>query len=370
MNGNYLAGTACRHLLEALADPRRILELGPADWDALIPLARAAELLPRLAAALENRGLDGRLTPKARAHLVAAKRLAAHRQQKILWELDRLERALRNFEAPVLLLKGAGYLVGGLTVGQGRLFRDVDLLVPRSRIGEIERLLREGGWKPAPLDRYDERYYRQWMHEIPPLRHPERYVEVDVHHSILPPTGRIRVDPALLLEAAMPVSGCPFKVPAPADMVLHSAAHLFFSGEYRHGLRDLSDLDLLLREFGRGDPGFWDRLAARSGELNLERALFYGLRYTQRLLATPVPAGTAARVSRFGPAGITIRGLDAIFQRAFAPDHPAAVDGWTAWARALFSARCHWLRMPPALLLYHFFHKAVKGRKTGVGGSA
>ena len=41
-----------------------------------------------------------------------------------------------------------------------------------------------------------------------------------------------------------------FAVLAPEDMVLHSATHLFNEGEFDRGLRDLNDLDLLLREFG------------------------------------------------------------------------------------------------------------------------
>jgi hypothetical protein len=36
-------------------------------------------------------------------------------------------------------------------------------------------------------------------------------------------------------------------------MVLHSATHLFYDGELNHGLRDLVDLDDLLRHFSGAD---------------------------------------------------------------------------------------------------------------------
>ena len=70
---------------------------------------------------------------------------------------------------------------------------------------------------------------------------------VDVHHNILPPTGRLRPDPRLLLAAARPASRVRTSAcSAPADMVLHSACHLLQSGEHDKSLRDLGDLDGLI----------------------------------------------------------------------------------------------------------------------------
>ncbi|UUZ51357.1 hypothetical protein LP420_18985 [Massilia sp. B-10] len=42
-------------------------------------------------------------------------------------------------------------------------------------------------------------------------------------------------------------------------MVIHSATHLFYDGEFDKGLRDLLDLHRLLTEFG-ATPGFWQVL--------------------------------------------------------------------------------------------------------------
>ena len=89
-------------------------------------------------------------------------------------------------------------------------------------------------------DAYDQRYYRQWMHELPPLRHMTRQTVLDVHHTILPLTAHLKPDPAKLWEAAVGIEGqVNFCVLAPVDMVLHSATHLFHDGELEHGLRDL-----------------------------------------------------------------------------------------------------------------------------------
>ncbi len=51
-------------------------------------------------------------------------------------------------------------------------------------------------------DPYDDLYYRQWMHELPPLVHGERGRMVDVHHTILPLTARPTPDAQALIADA------------------------------------------------------------------------------------------------------------------------------------------------------------------------
>ncbi|CAL1241659.1 nucleotidyltransferase domain-containing protein [Candidatus Methylocalor cossyra] len=352
-----------RRMLELLAEPAAMVELTEPEWDALLPLSRATRLFSRLAALAAGAGLLARLPAKVQDHMAAALRWVAHRRQKILWELYHLERALEGIETPIVVLKGAGYLLAGLRVAEGRTFADVDLLLSRESLIQAERALRDGGWQAPALDDYDQRYYRAWMHELPPLRHPERQVEVDLHHTLAPPTGRIKVDPAPLLAAAVPLAGSRFWVPGPADMVLHSALHLFYGGEFDHGLRDLSDLDLLMREFGARDPGFWPALVDRATALGLGRPLAYALRYTQRLFRTPVPEPIVARADRLGPPKPLRRVMDALFETALTPRNPAAVEGASAQARRLLWIRSHWLKMPPGLLLSHALHKIRKGKK-------
>jgi len=145
------------------------------------------------------------------------------------------------------------------------------------------------GWHASGLSEYDKRYYRRWMHEIPPMQHIQRATVIDVHHAILPDTARYHPDSAKLRSRAVAVKGLPgVYVLAAEDRILHSAAHLFHDGELPHGLRDLTDLDLLLRD-AAADREFWPRLAARAGELQLSRPLFYALRYLRHFLDTPFP---------------------------------------------------------------------------------
>ena len=118
---------------------------------------------------------------------------------------------------------------------------------------------------------YDARYYRRWSHELPPMRHRDRGSVLDVHHTILPPSSRLRPDPALFWRAAvsLPDGSMAF---CPAHMALHVAVHLFQDGEIAGGLGDLIDFDELCRYFGRR-PGFWEQLVPAAVELGTRSAL-------------------------------------------------------------------------------------------------
>ncbi|MGZ3241734.1 MAG: nucleotidyltransferase family protein, partial [Burkholderiaceae bacterium] len=197
-----------------------------------------------------------------------------------------------------------------------------------------------------------------WMHELPPMRHIKRMTVIDVHHAILPETAYVHPDSAKLLAAAIPLEGYDnVMVFAPADMVLHSAAHLFHNEQLDHGLRDLVDLDCLLRHFS-DLPSFWPTLIARAQELELTRSLFYALRYAARILHTPIPpsAFQAAQIGQ--PNRLLLVLMDELFMRALLPIHPSCSDWLTAAARSVLYLRATWLRMPPLLLARHLFHKA------------
>lgn len=345
-------------LLTTLREPRSVVALTPMQWDLLLRQARRADLLPRIAGLIADHRLEESVPASARPHLHSARLLAQAQQRDVLREIEHVRRALAPLgEAPVLL-KGAAYVAGGLPAARGRVFADVDILLPRARLPEAEAALLASGWITTHHDAYDQRYYRQWMHELPPLTHIHRHTVLDVHHAILPDTARLRPDSTRLLASARPVAALPgLRVLAPVDMVLHSMTHLFHNEEMSHGLRDLSDLDLLLRHFAP-QPGFWSALVARARELDLRRPLYYGLRYSQRLLGTPVPVDVRRFIEADAPRWLSL--ADALWRRALAGPHASIADRLTPAALAALYVRAHWLRMPPMLLARHLLTKAVR----------
>lgn len=343
-------------LLLALREPQAMGGFDADTWDLLLRQASSAGLLGRLAVLAQACDIEAGLPMPVRQHMRAASTIAEQQQRAVRWELVQLASVLERLDGPVMLLKGAAYAAAGLPPAAGRLFSDIDLLVPKPQIATAEALLTFDGWISSHHSTYDQRYYRQWMHELPPMKHIRRRTVLDLHHNILPETARVQTRPDLILAAAQVLPEHPrFSIPGREDLALHSATHLFHEGEWQHGLRDLVDLDALLRE--RGDePQHWDRLLARAEVLNLGRPLFYGLRYCQRLLATPLPTGLLERCPGRPNARAAAR-MDALFIPAFATAHNSCRLPGSGFATFALYVRSHWLRMPPRLLLPHLAQK-------------
>ena len=350
-------------LLTALRHPESTLSLGLEGWDLLVRQGRRADLLARLCILIREEGLIDEVPPQARNHLESEIMLAEAHERSVRWEGFQIRRSLEDLDIPVILLKGAAYVLGELPAGHGRLFYDVDILVPKSKLDAVELQLALHGWTQGHLDAYDQRYYRQFSHQLPPLRHVKRNTVLDVHHTILPVTARLTPDPDKLIADAQPLNGhgC-LKILSRTDLLLHSATHLFYEGEFGHGLRDLVDLDILLRYFGR-DEAFWPRLSVRARELDLTRPLYYALLYTHSILGTPVPRNVEENSCNERPGVLAQAVADSLFSHALTPDHPSCESRFTGLARWLLYVRGHALRMPMHLLIPHLIRKAVKRRK-------
>jgi hypothetical protein len=344
--------------VRVLREPRMVCRLRMSEWDLLIRQARRAEVLARLQVRLDGCGLLDRVPVLARRHLDSARRVAEKHASVVRWEIERLREALKDTGVPIILLKGAAYVAAGLPPAAGRVFSDLDIMVPKGALDRVEQRLMIHGWISDTRDSYGQRYYRRWMHEIPPLRHRKRNTVLDVHHNILPETSRYRVDASLIHSAATPIGVDPeLRILAPADMVLHSAAHLFGNGEFDRALRDLADLDDLLRHFG-GDSSFWPALAARACELGLERPLAYALRESRRLFGTEIPNDTTETLDRARPGRVSRALMSPLLERALVPAHPSCDRAFTGLARWLLYVRGHYLRMPLPLLVPHLLRKA------------
>lgn len=344
-------------VFRVLRNPKVTISLSLADWDLLLRQARCSNLLARIHSLLNEQGLIDRVPPKPREHLQWTHVIAERQIKAVHWEVTMIRKALAKV-GPIILLKGAAYVMAKLPPAQGRLFSDIDIMVPKDNLNEVEAALMLHGWATTHHDTYDQRYYRRWMHELPPMRHIKRSSVIDVHHAILPETAAIHPSPDKLRSSACSLDGYDdLKILAPADMVLHSAAHLFNESKLDNGLRDLVDIDSLLRHFSNL-PSFWMVLVERAKDLELTRALFYSLRYTTLVLHTTIPPSTMVAIEIGRPNQLTLTIMDKLFTRALMPDHPSCSDWLTNTAKRVLYVRGNWLRMPPLLLARHLFHKA------------
>jgi hypothetical protein len=171
----------------------------------------------------------------------------------------------------------------------------------------------------------------------------------------------VRPDAQALFESSVPIPGSPFRALSPADQVLHASAHLFQDSDCTGRLRDLVDIDALLREHGAG-ASFWTALLAAATRHHLGRSLWYAARYCSGWLDTPVPSEVASEVQAFAPIAASRAAMDRLVSEALPPISPDAGPGRSArLARFLLFARSMWLRMPPWLLAYHGLAKGVRG---------
>ena len=332
--------SVARTLATILTDPARAAALSPSRWSDLLSLARAE----RLSATLAERVAGQPMPRPVAATLTAEANRAHHAQRQMLWEADEVARVLAPLGLMPILLKGSAYAAAGLAAAVGRNIGDTDILLPRDMLPQAEAALLAGGWEWVKTDPYDHAYYRRWMHELPPLIHASRDRMLDVHHTILPLTARPKVDAGALIAGAVPC-GARLKRLGDADLVLHAAAHCLADGELDGAMRNLWDVDRLLRELS-DRAGFWAELRARAALHQLWPAMARAGRLARALYATPLPADwPAARAS------------DALFLRRI-----LARDGWGRGTarplRAAFYVRGHLLRMPLRLLVPHLARKA------------
>lgn len=327
---------SARLLVDVLRDPAMAGRIDADQWTMLICAARAERLIGTLAHRLERQAVPDAVA----VQLADARAEAAREKAQALWEADRMAHALRDVDVPVVLLKGTAYVAGELKAGEGRFIGDLDILVPRDALPVVEAALLSAGWEWVKSDPYDDAYYRQWMHELPPMIHRMRDRMIDVHHNILPLTARPRPDAGAMIAARVAVAGG-YHVLCPADRICHAAAHMLADGDLSGGLRNLWDIHCLLGEVD-------DRatVMARAKLHQLDGAVARAMRLADALYG----------------AGGRLTVTDRLFVRRL-----LSRDGWGRDARKLagwaFYVRSHWLRMPPLMLARHLWTKWRKGHR-------
>jgi len=342
-------------VLSLLRQPELAAQQSDAQWSGVIATARNANLLGKLAATLESAGTMPGGNPGR--HLSGALRLSRRQRQSVVWEAFKIDAALHSLNIPVVLLKGAAYSLEQNAASHGRLFGDVDILVPRESLGDVEIGLMVNGWTSVKTDAYDQRYYRQWMHEIPPMIHVRRGTVIDVHHTILPLTARYRPDPSRIFARAHAVDGfrC-IRIPSPEDLIIHSLCHLVHEGEVNNALRDMHDIASLVQEHAQSH-NFWGRLTSAAIEHDLAEPVALGLTLVEHFFPETIPEASFAALGA-SRRKTSRRRLVARYDRAIAPSPTGEIGVAASLAQQAIYLRSHWLRMPPMMLARHLGRKA------------
>ena len=348
-------------LVEFLRNPLQSETYQIKQWETLLRQAKAANLTARIDYLIDKYGLTSHAPARLLPHLHSATEVSNRIKEQTLREVFELTSILKHKEYSFTLLKGAAYIVADMSCHNGRAFSDIDILVSRQYLHAAEFSLLAKGWARTEVDDYDEAYYRKWMHEIPPLIHEERYTVIDLHHNILPPTNADSPSAEKFKTQLISVPRCAtVKVLGFEDMLIHSATHLFSESEFHNGLRDLSDIDMMLAEFTEKDEEFTERLVKRAEILGLAGYLYLALRYVSLQLGNQCINSLSKKDFKtvsYHP--LRLKLLDFCFLNIFVPDHKSSRDWRFFVAKFLLYLRGHYIRMPLRLLLPHLFRKAL-----------
>ena len=345
-------------LVGVLACPQEARALSLGQWDLLVRVSRGAKLAATLCDRLRaDPGLQS-IPDRPAAHLLSEHVVAEYQAQMVRLELRHVELALGPLAAPVVLLKGAAYLLQDRPWARGRMLSDVDLLVPQDQLDAVERALTAAGWASEVSDPYDQRYYRVFAHELPPMVRPGAALEIDLHHTLLPVSGRVHPNVRALFETSEAIPGTRFHALCREDQILHSAAHLFQDSDCADRLRDLVDLDGMLRDLGTEDAA-WRTLLDRARLHELGRPLWYAVYFSRALLGTPVPPPAVDALQSSAPGVVVRRLMDRLVPNALLPGDPDRLPPFRVQvSEFLLYVRSMWLRMPPLVLLPHLARKA------------
>lgn len=342
-------------------DPTVISGFTLEQWDVLLRQLKTSNLTGSFFEILKEQNLTKFIPEKVQWHFNAIENVTKQHLLSVRFEILELQNRLAVRGFPIVLLKGGAYVASGLIAHRGRLFSDIDIMVPKQALNEVENILKKQGWGPTHLNEYDQKYYREWSHELPPLQHYKRRTVLDIHYTIIPPTASPKPSDKQLLADAIPVEGYEeIYTLSPLDMVIHSATHLFYDGELDHGLRDIVDLHNLITEFSANNDHFWVELIERAKNLELSTPVFYALRYIKLLLKHPVPDSILIKSQQLSGIGTFKKYLmDIFFTRALQPDHKTASDWLTGFARWFLFVRSHYIKMPLYMLVPHLIYKGT-----------
>ncbi len=355
-----------RQLLTLITEPRAGIGITLPEWSEVILALRETDMLARVGYLASQAGCLTRYPKPVQRHIQSARALAFRQQQQACYEAGELSQQLADIGVAPLFLKGAAYSLLDNAAAQGRIYSDIDVLVPKPDLIEIQKKLVVNSWMPKALEDYDERYYRDWTHEIPPMHHVLRGTVADIHHNLIPPVSGKAPDIGLFTHNPQQTANGLLTL-STEGLILHSSIHLFYNEEFSHGFRDICDLHLLFNELALTDT-CWSRLLKLAKDTGFESELYYAFRYCDILFHTAFPDRFRRQMQTIAPSRSRTAVADFILGHALLPQHKSAMTLRYKGILILALIRGHWLKMPLRILLPHLAYKGWKGVRDSLAG--
>lgn len=272
--------------IENLIFHNEIPQIDIQHWEEIIHVLREVNLLATCYYQLEKAEKLPLLPTFALKHMKSAAVYSLRQSDQVVFECNLLAEALTNEKIPCVFLKGASYTLRKSGNSKGRVYSDIDLLVAKSDISKAEKTLNQHSWCTKKLSEYDNNYYREWSHEIPPMFHIHRGTVLDLHHNILLPISGREVSVESLTENSELIDG-KFTVLGYPATILHSIVHLLINEDVSNGYRDLLDITTLIKE--NDTPEFWQEITSLSSKLGFNNELYLALSLSQKYANLSIP---------------------------------------------------------------------------------
>ncbi|SFA97172.1 Uncharacterised nucleotidyltransferase [Cohnella sp. OV330] len=268
-----------RHRAEE--EPMDAIQLAAVDWSRFLRLAKSHRVYPVLAAFLHKRMIE--IPDNVKAELDAESRYNRLKMLSLAAEMSRVSACLSSGGIRSLVLKGpllAQDLYGDLSK---RTSKDLDILVPAEKLGEIRILLADLGYECEKEQLPNVLNGWKWRHHHVSFYHPSHSLQIEIHWRLAPGPGR-EPDFEKLWSRRREHSFGSGHVAylGPEDQFLYLVHHGARHGWFR--LRWLCDIDVLAR---RGLD--WSSCAQLAVMYGTEHLVGQALILAFQLLQTPTP---------------------------------------------------------------------------------
>lgn len=330
--------------------------LSAVQWEKVVFVLRQTKLLASLYHLSVTNKHFHNYHEYAKQHMYSASIYADRQAQQVRYEGREIAAALGEQCIKAIFLKGAGYTLSGSQNGKGRIYSDIDVLVEKPTISIAQKALQKKGWHSKQLNDYDERYYRKWAHEVPPMVNIYRGTVIDLHHNIVPPVSGRAPDAKIFLdEAICGPDGLAFLSPPAA--ALHSCVHLFTNEDFSNGFRDILDIYLMVQENG-DDESYWNKLLELAERSGFTLELFYCTEILTQMFDMNLPDKIRQILSKRHNNIKTQIFTRIVFRRALYPHHPLTFSLANHIANFIVYLRGHWIKMPFYILIMHLSVKS------------
>lgn len=348
------------HFLVSLFEhPERLCDLKEHQRPFVLLILRQQKVLPKFAYLFfqyqEQASNPKEMDEKTLRHLRNAFRIAEKQKEQVAFEADEIVKALSPVSRFVVFLKGAAYSLNQSEVGQGRIYSDIDILVNKDDLHDCEQHLGMHGWIGGEITDYDEKYYRKWAHEIPPLTHVHRGTNIDVHHNIIPVVSKDAPN-ATILEKYIVKNDHGIQTLTIDAQFVHCCVHLFRNEDYQTAFRDILDLRFMLIDVN--DPELKGVMRVAK-DLGFEYEVGLALYFVQEIFGLALPQAVIDKclnMHRFKSR------IDLwIFSSVLLPKHTHLKPKSSGFKLMLAEFRGHLIKMPLPLLTYHLTMKMGRG---------